>query len=160
MPSPPDTAIPDLNISRTYDAPRLRVFQAFTNPKHLAEWWGPHGFTTSTCRADARAGGELYLEMRGPDGSPWETPYPMYGAFVEVVEPEKIVFTAILRNSDGSIFLENLNTITLTEHAGKTTLSLNVRVITAAEGSEGPLSGMAEGWNQSLERLGTHVQSA
>ena len=109
----------ELRLTRTYDAPRSRVFRAFTDPQHLAQWWGPHGFTTPTCRIDARPGGELYLEMRGPDGTPWETPYPMYGEFVEVAEPEKIVFRAILKNSDGSIFLENLNTVTLTEANGK-----------------------------------------
>jgi uncharacterized protein YndB with AHSA1/START domain len=160
MSTPASTTDHDLTLTRTYDAPRARVFKAFTDPTHMAQWWGPHGFTTPICRAEARAGGELYLEMAGPAGTPWEEPSPMYGSFVEVIEPEKIVFTAMLKNADGSIFLENLNTVTLTEADGKTTLTLHVRVLTAGPGSAEPLSGMREGWGQSLERLQAFVQAS
>ena len=160
MPTTSQTPAPNLVLTRTYNAPRARVFKAWTNPEQLAQWWGPHGFTTPVCRADAQPGGVLYLEMCGPAGSIYEAPYPMYGAFVEVVEPEKLVFTSSLKNTDGTTFLENINTVILTESNGKTTMTLHVQTVIAGPGSADPLSGMTEGWNQSLERLEAFVQSA
>ncbi len=65
----------------------------------------------------------------------------------------------MLKNDAGTIFLEALNTVSLTEHDGKTMLTLNVRVVTAETEAVGPLSGMAEGWAQSLERLQAFVAS-
>ncbi len=153
----PESAAHDLVLTRSFDAPRALVFKAWTDPKQLAQWWGPHGFTTPVCEADARPGGALYLEMRGPAGSDYEGPYPMWGTFIEVLEPERLVFSAVLKNDEGVIFLENLNTVTFTEHDGTTLLTLNVRVITAGPEAAGPLAGMSEGWSQSLERLQTYV---
>ncbi len=153
MMSKTDLSAHDITLTRTLDAPRELVFRAWTDPVELAKWWGPHGFTTPVCRLDLRSGGSLYLEMAGPPGSPWEKPNPMWGEFVEIVPPERLVFTTFLKNAEGTIFLENLNTVTLTENGGKTTLTLEVRVRTALPEAEGPLEGMAEGWSQSLERL-------
>ena len=54
-------------ITREFDAPRELVFQAWTDPKHLAEWWGPRGFTNPVCQWDARPGGKIYDVMRAQD---------------------------------------------------------------------------------------------
>jgi uncharacterized protein YndB with AHSA1/START domain len=59
----------ELTITRVFDAPRALVFEVWTDPKHLAQWWGPQGFTNPVCEFDARVGGELRIHMRGPDGS-------------------------------------------------------------------------------------------
>src|SRR5262249_39089110 len=59
----------ELTFVRTFDAPRDLVFSMWTDPKHLAQWWGPHQFDNPVCEADARAGGALLIHMRGPDGS-------------------------------------------------------------------------------------------
>lgn len=77
----------ELVISRTIDAPRDRVYEAWT--RHLPAWWGPHGMTTPVCEMDLRPGGIFRTVLRAPDG----TEYPTRGVFLEVVPNERIVFT-------------------------------------------------------------------
>lgn len=74
--------------SRLIDAPRERVFKAFSDPAHLARWWGPNGFTSTFHEFDPRPGGAWRFVMHGPDG----TNYPNESVFVEVAAPERIVF--------------------------------------------------------------------
>src|SRR5688500_3516125 len=74
--------------ARWIDAPRERVFKAFSDPAHLARWWGPNGFTSTFHEFDLRPGGAWRFVMHGPDGAN----YPNESVFVEVVEPERIVF--------------------------------------------------------------------
>jgi uncharacterized protein YndB with AHSA1/START domain len=145
-----------LLLTRVLDAPRARAFKAWTDPEELAQWWGPDGFTTPVCEVDARPGGSLYIEMRGPEGSGFEGPYPMWGTVVEIDEPKRIVFSAVLKN-DGKVFLGTLDSVTLDDVDGKTRLTLEVRVVTAGPEAAGPLEGMPEGWKQSLERLAAFV---
>jgi uncharacterized protein YndB with AHSA1/START domain len=84
------TAAPDREIvsAREFDAPRERVFAAWTDPALLARWWGPKGFTNTFEEFDLRPGGHWRFTMRGPDG----TAYPQESVFVEVVRPERVVF--------------------------------------------------------------------
>src|ERR1700728_3834836 len=56
-------------ITREFDAPRELVFKAWTDPKYLAQWWGPRGFTNPVCEWDARPGREIYVVMRAPNGA-------------------------------------------------------------------------------------------
>ena len=74
--------------SRDFDAPRDLVFAAFTDPKHLAQWWGPNGFTTTTSVFDFRAGGEWRFVMHGPDGRDYQNRV----VFDEIVPPERLVY--------------------------------------------------------------------
>ena len=74
-------------ITREFAAPRELVFKAWTDPKHLAQWWGPKGFTNPVCEWDARPGGKIYDVMRAPNGAD----YPMGGEFREIVPPERLV---------------------------------------------------------------------
>jgi uncharacterized protein YndB with AHSA1/START domain len=152
MPASPK-APRELTLTRVFDAPRDRVFAAFTDAKRLAQWWGPHGFDNPVCEIDARAGGALRIDMRGPDG----TVYPLVGVVHEIVTPERLVFSVVLNEADGSVRIDNLTSVTLVEHAGKTTLTLHVRVVQASEAAEVNLQGMPEGWSQSLARLGEFV---
>ena len=64
----PTYAERELTITRVFDAPRALVFQAWTDAKHLAQWWGPRDFTNPVCEIEARAGGAIRIHMRGPDG--------------------------------------------------------------------------------------------
>jgi uncharacterized protein YndB with AHSA1/START domain len=148
--SQPVTAGHVVVITRILDAPRDLVFKAWTDPKHLARWWGPKWFTNPVCEVDVRPGGAIRIDMRAPDG----VVYPMKGVFHEVVEPERLVFTSsALEDEDGNPRLENLNTVTFAEHEGKTKLTVRAVVVKAEPGSEGALAGMEEGWSQSLDSL-------
>jgi uncharacterized protein YndB with AHSA1/START domain len=147
----------DLALTRTFDAPRSLVFEAWTDPKHLARWWGPHGFTNPLCEVDVRPGGGIRIDMVGPDG----TVYPMKGVFHEVVEPERLVFTSsALEDEQGHPRLEVHNTITFAEHDGKTTLTVKAVVVKATPEAATALSGMEVGWTQSLERLEAELAKA
>src|SRR5215208_1788707 len=76
-------------ITRVFDAPRALVFKAWTDPRHVARWWGPKDFTNPVCEMDVRPGGAITIHMRGPDG----VMYPSKGVFHEIVEPERLVFS-------------------------------------------------------------------
>lgn len=74
--------------TRVYDAPRELVFAAFTDPKHLAQWWGPNGFTTTTHSFDFRPGGVWRFVMHGPDGRDYQNRV----TYDEIVPPERLVY--------------------------------------------------------------------
>jgi uncharacterized protein YndB with AHSA1/START domain len=140
----------DLVLTRTLDAPRELVFNAWIDPVHFEKWWSPKGFTNDVRVLDARAGGVIDMDMIGPDGAP----FLMGGTFHEVVPPEKVVFTTRgFQRPNGEWDLEVLNTVTFAEENGKTILTLDVKVMKSTPELAGPLSGMNEGWNQSLDKL-------
>jgi len=74
--------------TREFDAPRALVFSAWTDPKHLAQWWGPNGFTTTTYSFEFRPGGVWRFVMHGPDGRDYQNRI----TFEEIVAPERIVY--------------------------------------------------------------------
>jgi uncharacterized protein YndB with AHSA1/START domain len=139
----------DLVLTRVFDAPLERVWKAWTDPRQLAQWWGPAGFTNPVCDIDVRAGGAIRIDMRGPDG----TVYPMTGVFREVVAPEQLVFTSSALDQDGKPLFEILNTVSFAARNGKTTLTVSARVLSKTAGADRYLSGMEQGWSQSLVRL-------
>jgi len=144
-----ETAKPDLVLTRIFDAPRELVFKAWTDPQHLAQWWGPHQFTNPVCEIDARPGGAIRIHMRGPDGNE----HPMTGTFREVVEPERLVYTFAVPDEKGNPLFEGLQSITFADHNGKTKLTLTVHIFNAAPAAAPMLAGMEQGWSESLERL-------
>ena len=145
----PGTAPRELVLTRIIDAPRELVFQAWTDPQHLAQWWGPQYFTNPVCEVDLRPGGAIRIDMRGPDG----VIYPLEGVFREVVAPERLVFTNNALDAAGQPMIEGLTTVTFAEHEGKTLLTVHDWISRATPGAADALAGMEEGWNQSLDRL-------
>lgn len=81
----------ELLISRTIDAPRELVWEVWTNPDHIKEWWGPNGFTNTIHQMDVRPGGVWNYIMHGPDG----TNYNNKSIYKEVIKPEKLVYDHI-----------------------------------------------------------------
>jgi uncharacterized protein YndB with AHSA1/START domain len=149
----------DLVITRIFDAPRALVWKAWTDPKQIEQWWGPHGFTNPLCEWDARPGGTILVHMRGPKGSAFDMVMPMKGVFHEVIAPERLVFTSTaLEDATGNPQLETLNTLTFIEHNGKTKLTLQAVVVKSTPAAAGALAGMEQGWSQSLEKLAAHLE--
>lgn len=140
----------DLVITRVFDAPREVVFKAWTDTRHMAQWWGPKGFTNPVCELDVRAGGAIRIHMRAPNG----VVYPMSGVFEEITEPERLIFVSSALDENGNSMFDVLNTVTFAEQRGKTTLTLQARVIKATAQAPQYLKGMEAGWSQSLDRLG------
>lgn len=101
----------ELQLSRLLNAPRELVWEVFTNPEHIKNWWGPNGFTNSIFKMDIRPGGEWDFIMHGPDG----TDYKNYNIFKEITKPGRIVYEHVSAP-------KHITTITLEEQDGKTML--------------------------------------
>ena len=143
----------EIVITRIFDAPRSLVYKAWTDPKHLREWWGPHGFTNPRVDVDLRPGGAWHIDMRSPDG----TVYPNKGKYLEVVKDEKIVYTDEVNPADavwgGNPPPSATHTVIFEDYQGKTRVIAASRLASAAERARMIKLGALEGFGQMLERL-------
>jgi uncharacterized protein YndB with AHSA1/START domain len=141
--------VSDLEIvmSRTFKAPRELVYQACTQPRHLAEWWGPRGYTLPVCEMDVRPGGTYRFVQRGTDGAD----HPFSGVFREVVPPERLVMTQIYEPFPDH---ELLVTIEL-EDLGDNRTRLNEHMLfDSVQSRDGMIAaGMEYGARDSMDRL-------
>jgi uncharacterized protein YndB with AHSA1/START domain len=139
----------EIVITRLFEAAPEFVFEAWTDPEHLARWWGPEGFTNPVCEMDVRLGGTWRIVMRAPDG----TEYPCKGIYLEIVASKRLVFTNIALDNEGTHVLDGLTTVTFEEEDGKTKLTLRTRAVALVPGAVEKLAGMDAGWSMSLDRL-------
>jgi uncharacterized protein YndB with AHSA1/START domain len=151
----PDTPTADreIVITRTVDAPRELVWQAWTDPRHVVHWWGPVGFTTTIERMDVRPGGVWKHVMHGPDG----TDYPNSSVFKEVVKPERIVFSHG-GGKEGGPGVHFTATWTFEALGDKTRVTIHMVFETAADRDIVVKEyGAIEGGKQTLARLGEYL---
>jgi uncharacterized protein YndB with AHSA1/START domain len=146
----------EVTVTRTINAPRRRVFRAWTDAGELAEWWHPIGFTTAVSELDDQPGGAFRLDMHGPDG----TVFPMEAVFTEVEEPERLVFitTRIMEGEGPEPQLEVVTTVTLAEQDGKTEMKVHEVVLKSTPLVQQALAGMEEGLKQTLDRLVEYLE--
>jgi uncharacterized protein YndB with AHSA1/START domain len=112
----------ELVATRELDAPRDLVWAAWTDPVHIARWWGPRGFANTIHEMDVRPGGAWKLVMHGPDGTDYQNEH----RYVEVVRPERIVMDHV----SGPVFRM---TATFEERGGRTLVTMRLTFATAAE---------------------------
>jgi uncharacterized protein YndB with AHSA1/START domain len=149
----------EIIITRVFDAPRSLVFKAWTDPKHVAEWWGPKGYVSFGCEIDLRPGGNFRLQMRGPDG----VVIPCQSVIREIVEPERIVYAGAVEDGPAcgaGLPPHAVVTVTFVEYRGKTTLTINTRLQSAAAHEATVKAGFNSGWAASLERLAEFMAKA
>jgi uncharacterized protein YndB with AHSA1/START domain len=146
-------ALPELTFVRTFEAPRALVFKVWTDPYHVAQWWGPHGLTIPVSKVDARVGGRFEVHMQAPDGRV----FPSVGTFHELVPYERIVVDSNLVDGAGKKLIEVLNTISLEEAGAGTRMTLHIKVLAAVPEVAASLATMEQGWSESLERLGAEI---
>jgi uncharacterized protein YndB with AHSA1/START domain len=147
-----ESAERELVVTRVFDAPREFVFKAWTQPEHLARWWGPRGYSLPSCQIAARPGGSYRFQMRSPEGD-----LHWWHGVVREIEPERIVWTCSINNTDGrSISAETILTVSLEEYAGKTRLTLPQ----ASFESIGVRDAHSNGWSDAFGRLAEHLASA
>jgi uncharacterized protein YndB with AHSA1/START domain len=141
----------EIVITRDFHAPRELVWEAITDPKHIVNWWGPRGFTTTIEKMDFRVGGEWKHTMYGPDG----TKYPNEKVFKEIAKPERMVFSHGGRREGGSS-VDAVATWTFDEITpDKTKVTLRLVFPSAAERERVVKEfGAIEGGKQTLEKLG------
>ncbi len=154
----------ELVIERVFDAPRERVWKAWTEPEQAKRWWGPKGFTAPVWRTDFRVGGKYLYCMRSPDGKDyWGT-----GVYREIVRLEKIVATDSFADAEGKVvpathygFREDfprelLLTVTFEDLGGKTNMTLRHAGFPAGPDRDGAM----QGWTESFEKLAASLSEA
>jgi uncharacterized protein YndB with AHSA1/START domain len=136
----------EIHVERVFDAPRDRVFAAFTDPKLIPEWWGPRDTTTVVDQMDVRPGGSWRFVIRNSDGS--ETGFR--GTYREITPPERVVQTFEWEGMPGYVSVETATFEDLGDCTKVTTTSL----FHTTEERDGMLeSGMERGLNESYARL-------
>jgi uncharacterized protein YndB with AHSA1/START domain len=140
----------EVAITRVFDAPRRLVFEAWTSPEHLPHWMlGPEGWTMPVCEIDLRPGGSWHFVWRRSDG----TEMGMHGVYREITPPERLVCT----ESWGGNWPETLNTLVLTEEAGKTTATLTILYPSKDARDAALQTGMKDGVAVSFDRLAEYL---
>ena len=148
----------ELTFTRVFNALRALVWKAWTDPKHLAQWWGPKGFTTVVVAIDLRVDGIFHLDLHGPDGAI----YPCKGVYQEVVEPERIVYRGEMAEGHpcgAGIPPRAWVTITFIEHNNKTTLTHHTRFESATRRAAAVHERFSISWQESLERLAVFIET-
>ena len=136
----------EILLTRVFDAPRTLVFQAWTEPAHLAQWYGPQGFTTTTHAIDVRPGGAWRFTMHGPDGVDFDNLI----VYLEIAPPERLVYQH--GSADDPVQFET--TVTFAEEDGRTRLTMRGVFRSVAERDQAVRDFHAvEGGRQTLERL-------
>jgi uncharacterized protein YndB with AHSA1/START domain len=142
-----DTSDREIVVTRVFDAPRALVFKAWTDPKHLAHWWGPNGFSITTHEMEFKPGGVWRFVMHGPDGRDYKNEQ----VYVEIVEPERLVYRHVSTP-------QFQMTVTFADNGGKTRLTAQMLFAsTAARDQTIKTFGAVEGLKQTLGRLAEHV---
>lgn len=149
-------------ISRVFDAPRALVWEAWTNPKYVMQWWGPKDFTAPSCQIDFRVGGKFLYCMRTPDGHEgWSA-----GEYHEIVLHEKIVYSMYFSDSKGNKVdpasvgieheaIDDAHDVVIFEDFGNGQTKLTFVGNETMENARN--SGQVEGWNQMLDKIAAVV---
>jgi uncharacterized protein YndB with AHSA1/START domain len=142
----------EIVLSRVFSAPRRLVFEAWTKPEHVKQWYGCSIMTLPVCEIDLRVGGAYRYVMRDPAGAA----HTMRGIYREIVRPERLVYTQQYV-TEGFTSGEALVTVLLAEHGGMTTLT-NTILHRSREDRDAHLStGMEKGVAEMLGRLDDHI---
>ncbi|MDQ6858973.1 MAG: SRPBCC domain-containing protein [Chloroflexota bacterium] len=144
-----------LVTTRVFDAPRAAVYKAWTDPKQLARWFPPEGFTAPRCEVDPRPGGVFRVDMKAPDGPPFDGAVgPGAGVFREVLPNERIVFT-MQPEFRGQKLSMVVTTVRFEDHDGpkrtRCTVEQTLDTVDAFEAMK--RQGMAQGIAQSMGKL-------
>lgn len=148
----------EIIITRVFAAPRELVWKVWTQPEHVAQWWGPRGFTTTVTQLDLRPGGKSRYVMHGPDGND----YPVEGVFREIVPMERIVttdeFPEDFQAPPGVELPQGIVLTALFEDLGdQTKLTLRIVHATPEDKKKHEAMGVVGGWNSSFDCMDDYL---
>ena len=144
----------ELTLTRLIDAPPAKVYQAWTDPALLTQWFTPPPFTTPHAEMDVRPGGASLVVMRGPDG----VEFPNRGVYLEVVENRKLVFTDAYSKAwepSAKPFMTVI--LTFEDEGGKTRYTARVRHWSVEDREAHEKMGFREGWGVATDQLAAIV---
>jgi uncharacterized protein YndB with AHSA1/START domain len=140
----------ELVLTRIIDAPREKVFKAWTDPELLKQWFAPLPYTTPKAELDVRPGGSNLIVMRDAAGHD----FPNRGVYLEVVENEQLVFTdAYTKAWEPSAKPFMTVILTFEDEGGKTNYTARVLHWTAADRETHEKMGFYQGWGQCTDQL-------
>jgi len=144
----------DLVLTRIIDAPREKVYRAWTEPELLKQWFAPLPWTTSAAEVDVRPGGSSLIVMRSPEGQE----FPNRGVYLEVVENQRLIITdAYTEAWEPSERPFMTVVLTFEDEGGKTRYTARVRHWTVADREEHERMGFYQGWGQCIDQLAALV---
>jgi len=136
--------------TRIFDAPRSRVFEAWTRAEHLGNWFAPRGFAITDCESDARPGGVFRMRWRAP----WGGRFAIRGEYREVVPPVRLVIACTLQDEQRASSLDEIINVDFEVSGSRTKLLLNSTARGSGANRASLLAGLQEGWTQTVDRLG------
>ncbi|MEO0827787.1 MAG: SRPBCC family protein [Cyanobacteria bacterium J06642_9] len=148
----------EIVITRVFNAPRELVFQVWTEPDHIAQWWGPKGFTTRVTELDLRPGGTWRYVMTSPEGKE----YPVKGVFREIIPPERLVTTDRfdgVSEQGADLPQEMVTTAAFEDLGNQTKLILTTTHPSVEERRKHEEMGAIGGWNSSFDRLQDYLEN-
>lgn len=140
----------EIYITRIYNAPVKTVWEAWTDPKQVAQWWGPRGFTLTTHSKDLRAGGSWVYTMHGPDG----TDYPNNTVYYEVEKYSRLVYDHGANDKQPALFRV---TVDFTDLKGKTKMEMTMALATAEAAQQTKKFIKEAGGNSTWDRLAEYL---
>jgi uncharacterized protein YndB with AHSA1/START domain len=140
---------PSLTIRRTFNAPRERVFAAWTQPEELKNWFGPPGFTIPELAMDVRTGGKYRIVMVSPEGEK----HIVDGVFSEVRKPERLAYTWRWEEDDGSKARDTFVTIEFHDKGKETEMVFTHEGFASEESRENH----NKGWTGIFEKLAAYL---
>src|SRR5688572_21764552 len=141
----------ELKITRIYDAPVEAVWDAWTDPKQVAQWWGPRGFTLTSHSKDLRVGGTWKYTMHGPDG----VDYPNTTKYLEVEKHRKLVYDHGANDEREALFRV---TVLFSESNGKTTMDMTMSLPTPEAAAETRKMVKEAGGYSTWDRLAEYLE--
>ena len=160
-----------ITFTRIFEAPKEKVWQAWTDPEMTKKWWGPKDFTAPSIKIDLRVGGKYIFCMHGPAGSEWDKDMYSAGEYKEIVPNEKLVVSDYFSDKEGNKVSpteygqegdfpeETVLTVRFEEvETGKTKLSIEYPPMSPEQREAMLKTGMEEGWKTTLDKLGEVVE--
>jgi uncharacterized protein YndB with AHSA1/START domain len=151
------TPIKEVEFERTYDAPLEKVWQAWTDPKLIKQWWGPNDVSIPECEVDLRVGGRIYIVMEAGEAmGPYKgTRWPMEGVFTTVEENSKLSYAvkAWTEGQEETTEIDQVSELTLVDDNGKTKLKLKATINKTGPNAKMAVEGMQQGYTQQFDKL-------
>ncbi|MBZ5639756.1 MAG: SRPBCC domain-containing protein [Acidobacteriia bacterium] len=142
----------EIVITRLIDAPRERVFEAWSEPARLTRWFAPHPYTLPLCEMDFRPGGRFRMAMRAPEG----VEHPFTGVYREIVPPSRLVWTGEFPYGPVD---QIRTTVTFEEEGKKTKLTVRQTFSALTPETEPHTRGAKQGWTATLDQLQALAES-